>query len=111
MVSPMAGGPSTPELVAAAGQAGAFGFLAAGYKSAAAMNAEIAAVRAASGLPFGVNVFVPQESVADPAKVAAYVAALEPDARRAADWPASRCGTTTAGTPRSRACWPIRRPW
>ena len=48
MVSPMAGGPSTPELVAAAGQAGVFGFLAAGYKSAAAMNAEIAAVRAAS---------------------------------------------------------------
>lgn len=82
MVSPMAGGPSTPELVAAAGQAGAFGFLAAGYKSAAAMNAEIAAVRVASGLPFGVNVFVPQESVADPAQVAAYVAALEPDARR-----------------------------
>jgi nitronate monooxygenase len=82
VVSPMAGGPSTPELVVAAGQAGAVGFLAAGYKSAAAMNAEIAAVRAASDAPFGVNVFVPQASTADPAQVAAYVATLEPDALR-----------------------------
>lgn len=82
IVAPMAGGPSTPELVVAAAQAGAFGFLAAGYQTAAAMNAEIAAVRTASDAAFGVNVFVPQASTADPAKVAAYVAALEPDARR-----------------------------
>jgi nitronate monooxygenase len=80
IVAPMAGGPSTPELVVAAGQAGAVGFLAAGYKTIAAMNAEIAAVRAATDAPFGVNVFVPQASTADPAKLAAYVASLEPDA-------------------------------
>lgn len=82
IVAPMAGGPSAPELVIAAGQAGALGFLAAGYKNAAAMSAEIAAVRAASAAPFGVNVFVPQPSAADPAQLAAYAAELEGDARQ-----------------------------
>jgi len=59
VVAPMAGGPSKPELVIAAARAGALGFLAAGYKTPAAMAAEIAAVRAATPEPFGVNVFVP----------------------------------------------------
>src|SRR5579859_2757313 len=59
VVAPMAGGPSTTELVVAAGRAGALGFLAAGYKTAAAMAAEVATVRAATSEPFGVNVFVP----------------------------------------------------
>jgi NAD(P)H-dependent flavin oxidoreductase YrpB (nitropropane dioxygenase family) len=40
-VAPMAGGPATAGLVAAAAQAGAFGFLAGGYKTAAAMRAEM----------------------------------------------------------------------
>jgi len=56
-VAPMAGGPSTTDLVIAATRAGALGFLAAGYKTPAAMAAEIAAVRAATAEPFGVNVF------------------------------------------------------
>ena len=59
VVAPMAGGPSTTELVIAAAGAGALGFLAAGYKTPAAMAAEITAVRAATSGPFGVNVFVP----------------------------------------------------
>ncbi len=42
----MAGGVSTPALVAAAGAAGALGFLPAGYKSAAGLRAEIGAVMA-----------------------------------------------------------------
>jgi NAD(P)H-dependent flavin oxidoreductase YrpB (nitropropane dioxygenase family) len=54
----MAGGPTTGTLVAAVGAAGAFAFLAAGYKSPEALAVEIAAARADS-LPFGVNVFVP----------------------------------------------------
>lgn len=82
VVAPMAAGPSTPELVVAAGQAGGVGLLAAGYKSAREMQAEIAAVRSVSDAPFGVNVFVPQPSTADPARLAAYLAALEPDAAR-----------------------------
>jgi NAD(P)H-dependent flavin oxidoreductase YrpB (nitropropane dioxygenase family) len=47
VVAPMAGGPTTAELVAAASAAGALGFLAAGYKTAAAMRAEMDAVEAA----------------------------------------------------------------
>jgi nitronate monooxygenase len=80
VVAPMAGGPSTVALVVAAGEAGALGFLAAGYKSAAAVAAEMTAVRAASDRPFGVNVFVPGERTQNPAGLAAYVESLRADA-------------------------------
>ncbi|WP_225853901.1 nitronate monooxygenase [Micromonospora sp. AMSO31t] len=58
VAAPMAGGPTTPGLATAVGAAGAFAFLAAGYKTPEAVAAEIAEVRAV-GRPFGVNVFVP----------------------------------------------------
>ena len=46
--APMAGGPTTPELVAAVGDAGGFGFLAGGYLTAPGLASAIAAaVRAA----------------------------------------------------------------
>lgn len=80
VVAPMGGGPSTPALVIAAARAGALGFLAAGYKSAAVMRAEIAAVRDATTEPFGVNVFVPGAPAASPDVTAAYLADLGPDA-------------------------------
>jgi nitronate monooxygenase len=79
VVAPMAGGPSTAGLVLAASAAGALGFLAAGYKTAAAMLAEMGAVQAVSGGPFGVNVFVPGPPT-DPAALEGYLAQLEPDA-------------------------------
>jgi nitronate monooxygenase len=75
-VAPMAGGPSTTGLVLAAADAGALGFLAAGYKTPAAMAAEVAAVRAATSEPFGVNVFVPGASHADPAALDRYLGSL-----------------------------------
>lgn len=81
-VAPMAGGPSTPGLVAAAAQAGGFGFLAGGYKKAAAVADEMTAVRAAGAQAFGVNLFVPGAPAADTAAVAAYIAALRADAER-----------------------------
>jgi nitronate monooxygenase len=81
-VAPMAGGPSTPGLVAAAAQAGGFGFLAGGYKKAAAVADEMAAVRAAGAQVFGVNLFVPGVPAADAAAVAAYIAALRADAEQ-----------------------------
>jgi nitronate monooxygenase len=59
VVAPMAGGPTTTDLVVATARAGALGVLAAGCKTPEAMAAEIAAVRAAAAGPFGVNVFVP----------------------------------------------------
>jgi nitronate monooxygenase len=73
----MAGGPSTVELVVAAAGAGAFGFLAGGYKSAASLAEEMEAVRAAGVASFGVNVFVPGAPAADRAALTAYVASLE----------------------------------
>lgn len=78
-VAPMAGGPSTPGLVVAASAAGALGFLAAGYKTAAAVAAEMDAVRAGTGEPFGVNVFVPGAPAPDRAALTRYLAELEPD--------------------------------
>jgi len=80
VVAPMAGGPTTPVLVLAAADAGALGMLAAGYKTAAEMQAEIAAVRSATSAAFGVNVFVPGEAAPDPEALAAYVGTLEKDA-------------------------------
>jgi nitronate monooxygenase len=79
VVAPMAGGPSTAGLVLAASAAGALGFLAAGYKTAAAMLAEMDAVEAGPGAPFGVNVFVPGPRT-DPAALDGYLAELAPDA-------------------------------
>jgi nitronate monooxygenase len=76
----MAGGPSTVGLVVATAGAGAFGFLAAGYKAAPALAEEMAAVRAAGVASFGVNVFVPGDPTADGAALAAYLGSLEPEA-------------------------------
>lgn len=59
IVAPMAGGPSTPELVASAVESGAFGFLAGGYLSATSLTEQIGRVRRLVDGEFGVNVFVP----------------------------------------------------
>ncbi|TDD43890.1 NAD(P)H-dependent flavin oxidoreductase [Saccharopolyspora elongata] len=79
IAAPMAGGASTPELAAAVSAEGGLGFLAAGYLSADALTAQIAALRALTSEPFGVNLFVPAErrdpDLADyPARVAAAAA-------------------------------------
>ncbi|MGW4297329.1 nitronate monooxygenase [Micromonospora chersina] len=58
VAAPMAGGPTTTGLAAAVGAAGAFAFLAAGYKTPEVVAAEVADLRG-TGRPFGVNVFVP----------------------------------------------------
>jgi len=80
VVAPMAGGPSTTDLVIAAARAGALGFLAAGYKTPGAMTAEITAVRAATAEPFGVNVFVPSVPCPDAWALASYLDSLGPAA-------------------------------
>jgi nitronate monooxygenase len=78
----MAGGPSTPALVAAVGKAGGLGFLAAGYKQADAVVAEMAEVRRRSTRPFGVNVFLAGAPTPDEAAVLAYREQLRPLAAR-----------------------------
>lgn len=57
--SPMAGGPSTPELAAAVSDAGGLGFLAGGMLDAPTLHEQLAEVWARSERPFGVNLFVP----------------------------------------------------
>ena len=85
VVAPMAGGPTTTELVVAAARAGALGWLAAGYKTPEAMAAEITAVRAATAEPYGVNVFVPGTPYPGAAALAAYLDSLGPG-RGDASW-------------------------
>jgi nitronate monooxygenase len=75
--APMAGGPSTVELARAVGDAGGLGFLAAGYLPAAKLRDQIRELRDATGAPFGINVFVPGASTADPDELNAYLATLD----------------------------------
>ena len=82
VVAPMAGGTSTPALVAAAGAAGALGFLAGGYQTAAGLLAEIDQLRAAGAAPFGVNLFVPSPPAAVAEEVERYAASLQAEAGR-----------------------------
>jgi len=86
IAAPMAGGTSTPAFVEAVHRAGGLGFLAAGYKGVAAMQAEIRTVRE-SGARFGMNVFVPDPAQLPPsaavlAELEDYRLQLRTDARR-----------------------------
>src|SRR4051812_4336471 len=81
--APMAGGPSTPALAAAVSEAGGLGFLGAGYLTVERLVADIAATRALTERPFGVNLFVGGGAPADPAAVEAYATRLADDAERA----------------------------
>ncbi|MFL5843283.1 MAG: NAD(P)H-dependent flavin oxidoreductase [Solirubrobacteraceae bacterium] len=81
VLAPMAGGPSTPELAAAVCEAGGLGFLAAGYLAPETLAEQVAALRALTHRPFGVNVFVPGPA---PAQRETY----EPYVRRLAAWAA-----------------------
>jgi NAD(P)H-dependent flavin oxidoreductase YrpB (nitropropane dioxygenase family) len=56
--APMAGGATTPALVAAVSNAGGFGFLAGAALSPEKIASEVAAIRALTDRPFGVNLFV-----------------------------------------------------
>jgi nitronate monooxygenase len=78
--APLAGGASTPALTAAVVEAGAFGFVAAGYRTPDQLRDDVATVRSLTGEPFGVNLFVPG-APADASAYAAYVASLADEAR------------------------------
>lgn len=78
----MAGGPSTPELAAAVGAAGGFGYVAAGYLSPDALRTTLERTRALSAAPIGVNVFVPGSANADERAIADYARDLGPEAER-----------------------------
>lgn len=62
----MAGGLTTPEMVAAVSNAGGLGTLGAGYMSPEAMKKAIREIRALTTKPFAVNLFIPQPVVENP---------------------------------------------
>src|SRR4051794_16516375 len=74
--APLAGGASTPALAAAVCEAGGLGFLAAGYKTADAVRADLETLRGLTERPFGLNIFAPPGGPADDAAVRAYAARL-----------------------------------
>jgi nitronate monooxygenase len=75
--APMSGGPGTPALAAAVSNAGGFGFLASGYVTADRLADDFKAARAETSGPLGVNLFVPQPSVADVHALDHYADALD----------------------------------
>jgi nitronate monooxygenase len=58
--APMAGGVTTPELVAAVSEAGGLGSIGAAYLSPRAMREAVRRTRELTDRPFSVNLFVPQ---------------------------------------------------
>ncbi|MFC7878626.1 nitronate monooxygenase [Isoptericola sp. NPDC057391] len=80
VAAPMAGGPTTLDLLAATTGAGAFAFLAGGYQTPDSLADQVR--RAHEGAhPFGVNLFVPATGPGpDPAALAAYARRIAPDA-------------------------------
>jgi nitronate monooxygenase len=82
IVAPMAGGPSTPQLAAAASNAGGLGMLAGGLLSPDVLAERIDAARGLTSGPLGVNLFVPQPSAGTQRQYAEYAKALAPEAQR-----------------------------
>jgi nitronate monooxygenase len=78
IAAPMAGGPSTPQLVVAAAGAGGLGFLAGGYKTGEVLAEQITEVRAGS-VPFGVNLFAPNPVPVDPEAFRRYARTIQPE--------------------------------
>src|SRR3954464_7918941 len=58
IAAPMAGGPTSPELVAACSTAGALGSFGFAYTQPEEMKKQVAAGRAQSEKPLGINLFV-----------------------------------------------------
>ena len=65
----MAGGTTTPELIAAVSNAGGLGTLGAGYMKADDMKEAIRRIKELTDQPFGVNLFIPEESEISEEKV------------------------------------------
>jgi nitronate monooxygenase len=80
--APMGGGPSTPALAAAVSETGGLGFLAAGYRSAAAVREEIGELRRLTGRPFGINLFAPGPVLGEDEALAGYASTLAGEAER-----------------------------
>ena len=77
--APMAGGPTTPQLVAAVGNAGALGSFGFAYTEPPAMRSQCAAARALTTAPIHVNLFVDEPGPPPPEQdIERALAALRP---------------------------------
>ncbi|AFZ68628.1 NAD(P)H-dependent flavin oxidoreductase [Deinococcus peraridilitoris] len=77
--APMAGGPSTPQLAAAVGQAGGLGFLGAAYLTGEQITRQVEQARALHGGPVGLNLFIESNAIPpDSGQVERAAAALWP---------------------------------
>lgn len=81
LAAPMAGGGTTPAMVAAAAKAGGLGFLPGGYRTPDAFAEQLARVRAL-GVPFGVNLFAPNPVPVDPDGYRRYRREMQAEADR-----------------------------
>lgn len=81
VAAPMAGGPSTPDLVRAAAAVGGLGFLAGAYRDARSLKQQIDTVRA-SGVSFGLNLFAPNPVPVRSDQYHRYAATIAPEADR-----------------------------
>ncbi len=68
--APMAGGPGTPQLIAAVANAGGLGSLAGGYLQPEQLRLAIAEVRALTDRPFAINLVATGPAKTDPARIA-----------------------------------------
>ncbi|MFI6062639.1 nitronate monooxygenase [Streptomyces sp. NPDC051286] len=78
LTTPMAGGPSTPHS-SWRPRVGGLGFLVGGYKTAQALAGQIHTVRA-DGVPFGVNLFVPNPVPVSAEAYRGYARVVQPEA-------------------------------
>jgi nitronate monooxygenase len=79
VLAPMAGGPTTVDLVATVTDAGCFGFLAGAYLTPDRLRGEIRELRSRTDRPFGVNVFAPSpDEPAMQGQAEAYAGRLAP---------------------------------
>jgi nitronate monooxygenase len=76
--APMGGGASTPAMIAAVCNAGGLGSLAAAYLSPDAMRQQASEVRANTGKPFNINLFVTVPPTPDAAQIARAMQLLQP---------------------------------
>jgi nitronate monooxygenase len=76
--APMAGGITTPGLVAAVSNAGGLGSLGAGYLAPEAIREAISEVRSLTNRPFAVNLFIPEQPDETPERVRRVNDLMEP---------------------------------
>ena len=78
LLAPMAGGPTTAQLVSAVSNAGAFGQFGAAYLNGEKIRFSAGEIRTQTNKGFGVNLFIPEEPPYTPDDLRAATSAISP---------------------------------